>query len=425
MGAPLNILLPDRDPQPEISGLFGSRQESSTLDVLKAQVELPFIDIDTRLVFRAAKRFFSGDADDITDHRELNKMFPELDIPFNKPLSLEVAQEMSDIDVQRKGLQRIIQNGDPDSYLQQASGLALGIGVNILDPVGMALGMGIGRGLMAVMGKVVMRGGKAAKFLKPASRGLGGRVFEGAAGNAIQEMVVGRTLLKQEKVDVDTYNNLTFAIGAGILFPLGGAAFKFLRSGKNAIAKTNKVAALAESQMENGKRVHTEPYIRAELAKELQELEDNLTNMKRTREEALAAEAGIEGDKTFIRSVEEIDQDILELQEMVELARESAKAPLDRAEEARKANSPEEDIYFDKEAEDLLVSGEREPFIAERSKEFEDSFKEINDQIDELEASGESNTFVKKSLDEAKAVRDNADNFDRMARMATDCVRRG
>ena len=198
---PLNLLLPPQEP-----GLSANvrlfQPKSEILDVLGAQFVSAFEDTDTQLIKRKIQNAFL-ESDDKVNHLELNKMFPDLEVPFNKPTSLELAKSINKQNMKRRQLAKVIANGDPEGLMQRASGLLLGVGAGLMDPVGMALGMGIGRGITTLMGKVLLRsGGTLARVIRPITKGLGGRVFEGAVGNTIQELSIGRPLLKQEQVDI-------------------------------------------------------------------------------------------------------------------------------------------------------------------------------------------------------------------------------
>ena len=425
---PLNLLLPPQEP-----GLSANvrlfQPKSDTLDVLGAQFASAFEDTDTQLIKRKIQNAFL-ESDEKINHLELNKMFPDLEVPFNKPTSLELAKSINKQNIKRRQLAKVINNGDPEGLMQRASGLLLGVGAGLMDPVGMALGMGIGRGITTAMGKVLLRsGGTLARVIRPITTGLGGRVFEGAVGNTIQELSIGRPLLKQEQVDITTYDTLTQAIGAGIAFPVLARGsrniFKFISRGNDATLKATKTYGLAESQFENGKRLNTEPYVNAEMKKELPKMKEDLKNARDSgsiEELRLDLESAVKsGDKGKAKDLKALIATVKELEDLVEMA-ESVETP-DRSFEAKKANDITEDLYYDKEVmdgfndrADTLIPVDRKIEFEERTAVFEEEFTNFEDQ-------GDLSPAVKKAFDEARVELSQIETLDQIAKEATFCLR--
>lgn len=400
-------------------------KESSTLDVLGATFALSQTQGAAPAIGRLAERTLA-DQGEIFQPKELNELYPNMAVPFNKPMGTNRAKLLFEQNNKVRDLQKVINQGDPDNFLLEAGKFVVGMGAGMMDPVGMAIGMATGAGIMKVLGGSMLRGGVASKVLRTgtltaaqklegvaagkslssiatmqAEKSLAARAFEGGLGNLIEDVSVTQPLLREEQADMNTYNDLATSVAAGVLFPvgLGGAKkmFKFLRFGKNADLKTEKAVILAERQMENGQDVNIKPYVDAEMHSELPDLKEEL-------ELARASD-----DAVKVAELEEIVDEI-----------ENTPVP-DRAKEAELANSESARMARGDEIDDEFARGEIEEF-QDYETNFTEDFDDLHSQLDELDDA----YFDADELDGINAARKDVVNIqreDEMAKAVSFCVR--
>jgi len=400
LSLPLNILVRNdeqTDKPPSAFRPFDKRP--NTLEVLGASYALAFEDTYTQIMLRKAKNFFGEEDTDIVDQKELNKMFPEIEVPFNKPTSLSLAKDLSLQARKRRELQKVISEGSDGSTLMSIAQFGMGMGAQFVDPVGMAIGLSIGAGMGRIVGKAILGTGisRAAK-LRVLKGAVPTALFNGV-GNVIEEVGISTPLLRQEQKDVNVWQNAAFAFGAGVGFTAVGRTWGHFKKRKmeNAAAKA---VVLAEAQMENGNRLHVEPLMEAELSADAPKIRQELDEARRANQP------------------EEV---ITELENDLRTA-EDAVMP-DRATEAQKANNPDQSLAYDQKAVDDLKQGEIDLFEADRGKEFESQFDDIRDTINDLKAREDISPELEKVFKDVETELNQLDQVDEMARIATSCVR--
>lgn len=369
--------------------------ESSLVDVAQASLAEGILSGETSSIYRSIKLAMTSREDDVTDHHELNKMFPQIDVPFNEPTSMAKAQEIARRSDDRRLLQETIQNGGDSTFVK-----AVSFGANLipqaLDPVGLAAGMAVGAGLTKVMGFLGEGTKLATTITKP---GIAREIVEGVAGNVLTELAVVQPTTRMERQDIDTYESLTNAAAAGIVFPAvigaGKGLFSALKRGINAPDKMAKGAALAEAQMQTGKRVEVTDYATASAKNELPDLKEELANQ------------GDNADPELKAHIEEVE----------------SMPDVDRAAVAEKANSKQAELYHDPEVEaryDETLRSLEEPDV---HKMIRDSFEETNLELKQLESEG---NFSEAELEDLKLLRQdfaNIDKVDEMFKAAVHCMR--
>jgi len=262
---------------------FQIKPRTSLGEVARLRFTQAFEDAETMSIVRGVTDFINNNSnDDKVDHFELNEKYPDLEVPFNEPTSLEVAEDIYERQVIRREREEKIRNGDPESNLQKGVEFASSIAGNIIDPVGIATGVVIGAGVGKVLGSAL-------------SKGLGGRVVEGIAGNAISEFGIINPLSKAEQRDVDTTQSLINSVAGGTLIPVG---FKAIGKSSQLLKKLagfkdghSKAALQVKEQLEAGKQADIQPLVKALDGEDLNELE--------VRQNANAPEQDIYYNKAF------------------------------------------------------------------------------------------------------------------------------
>jgi len=451
----------EMDPPPDNFEPF--RKEYSTMEVLGATFSRTFIDSATPLVTRKIRRELDADTS-IIQPDDLNERYPGMPQPFNEPMSLSVADSLASTQRRRKQLDDIIGNGDPDSAIQNYGGFVVSLGVHIMDPVGMAVGGVIGKGLGWVASKALTRGGAGAitKTLGGLRQTkLSGQVTEGAIGGAAEELGLAQPLLNEEQQDEMTTTELALSVAAGGLFPVGlnglgrtaKSTFNFLKGGKRGTEKVTNSLHAVEGQLENGKRVDTEDYVNAEMQKELPELEKELeaarkaakkTAKKKTKKTAKKASkkaakkvakkttkkaAREEADTPIPRDAVETDladgpqksAKVKELEERVETAR-NAPTP-DRVESVRRHNSRESDLNYDPDIAETVKTNLDNPLLPEDiTPELTRQFTELDERVSRMDIESLPEE-IRIELDGARAEFNKVETVDKAFSAAENCVR--
>jgi len=348
--------------------------------------------------------------DDITSYKELNKMFPNIDEPFNKDTSLAYAQEINDRYHERRNLERIVANGDPDSTLLKAVSFGASIVPQALDPVGLAMGAFIGAGITKVVSHVarganVLSTATGRFFFKGGEKGLESTIAknmtEGLLGNVAGELAFIMPASRKEHADVNTYQNLTNAIIGGLTFPavVGGAkkAWKFLRGRRGAMEKS---MSLAEAQMEKGQLVEVEEFINAERKAALPDLEREL-------------EASRNAPDPDVKKIERLEKEIQEVKDMPEPDRQAA---------MEDANSREKSVHYDAEMdarskESAVIDNETADMVSYNKKRYDTVVGALDEYKDEWDAE------ELKQVQDIQSGVNNIEEVDTMMKMAFNCVR--
>lgn len=220
---------------------------------------------------------------------ELNKIYPDLNQPFDRAMNKEAAAEIYNRQQKKAVLSRIAEEG-PDGYL--AGGLKLGAGLvsHALDPVEFGAGVvtggvfGAGFGLAEGLGlKAVSKFGTSLGYGLTAEQieqrsliaTFGSHAFQGVTGNAALEPINAITSQAQgEKYDFSDIaeNALYGGIGfAGLQTAIHGV-MRFGKSSKLRYleAQGAEYAAAADriaiGQTEAGKKINIEPLVEQRIA---------------------------------------------------------------------------------------------------------------------------------------------------------------
>lgn len=393
---PLDTMLP-----PDTQGGPLIERQSTLGEVAQASFLEGINSAETSSIVRTIKLGMMSRQDDIMDHNELNKKFPEIDVPFNQPTSLSAAEEMAKRARERKLRQKIIAEGDQDSVAHSVVSFGANMIPQALDPVGIAAGLVLGGGITKTMGFLSKSGKVGAQLARVP---FASRVAEGVAGNLLAEAVFVQPASRMEQADVDTYESLTNAVVGGIAFPVvlgaAGKTIDFLKGGKRGVDKMTKAHTLAESQAQLGKKVNLEDYATAEKKAELPEMRDRLETLR--EQEPESPEIAI------------MERDISDIEKLPDP---------DRAQVAERANSPEEDLYFDPIARQKFDDAERGLEQTDFSTERREKFDFAQEQIKELEAEGEFSPADLKEIEQVRAEFAQIDKINELTKAATVCLR--
>lgn len=366
----------DQQPQPEQTPNMFVRDEdlrSSTWEVRKAQFMLARTDTTTELVKRWVGRLSLEDTDDMISPDEVSEIFPELEGVFSEPVSMAVAQQISNTALRRKRLNEIIQNGDPDSMRQSIEGLGLSIAAHIVDPIGIMTGMAIGKGATFALGKAMARGGVPTRV----ASGLTGTrraIAEGAGGNFIEEIVAAQPLMKQEMADINILQNATISGLAGAGFAAGvrgmSASMRYMTATPE---RASRALELGKQQLDEGMKLRTKEAIDAAM-------HEDLPNMRQLRDQAVAG-----GNK---KRADELD-------EQIKYAENNP--PPSRGDLVEEINSPRNHIDYDAEVNARADQAEVSPIEAD----IETKFANLREQAKELEFENNLSPEFRKALDDA------------------------
>jgi hypothetical protein len=190
----------------------------------KAGFELGFNEGPIMAMINAANRKKAEDQDSpIVAPEELNKMFPELEVPFGEPTKLSVAQGIAQRNYERKVLQQKLAAGDFTAPLAFAS-IAAG---SVLDPVNLALDAVVGFGV-----------GKIAQTLNVARRvealgKFGSSVVYNSVGNIPQEWMIANLNEEEQRAYSADEIVTNSVIGAGAFAGLGAMARLSMKGAKS------------------------------------------------------------------------------------------------------------------------------------------------------------------------------------------------
>jgi len=322
---------------------------SSRLDIAGAAFNLSFKQAETSSLVRTLKNEAANSDKDVEDHQALNKEY-RLPVPLNKPMSRAKFDRLVKEDIERKKLQDIIANGandNVDAIVSFGSSLA----AQAVDPIGIASGVVTG----SLAAKVMAKAGLAAR-----AGGIGTRVVDGVVGNLVAEAAFVIPNAKQEQQDIDTYDNLVNAIYGGVTFPI---ALKGLGLGFKATAKMFNLIEMRinAGQKPFGSIAEMESVTRADLDK----LIDRKTEL------SAKLESASEDEGFAIRQ----ELDALE-DSITKLDKEAS----DEKGLREQANSRDQDLYYDKEAQREVEEFTKNPQVASTKEVVDQTFtRELED----------------------------------------------
>lgn len=401
---PPEQITPEYLEQRNQTGFFTNQDpETSRWDVRRAQAQLTRVDTSTALVMRFGERMLDN-SQEAMNPDELNSMFPEMQGAFKNPMTVNSAMQIAATEERRRELQEIINSGDPDSWRQKIEGLAIGIGVHVLDPVGMATGFGIGAGFSRLAGMALSRSGSVATAAQAVARRPVLRAgLEGGVGSGIEEAALAIPLMKEELQDINTMENVGISMAAGSIFGAGLSALARTSVPQRLLRKdadtSEKAFTLVEQQLEAGKRADVDPYIRAVADKELPTLRKDLEEARTRGDEARAQE----------------------IEETIEYAQSHPPEP--RTEAATRQYSEEADLDYDPELPQRIrdveerIPTETESFLTSRFQELENRFTGLEQDGAEIPPS------LRKSFDESKAEISRIEETENAFLEYTNCLR--
>lgn len=357
MAIPIQIPTTINQPEADFS------KPSSDLEVLGATFVQSFRESSIGRLQRLGSTAIHtiGDESPMLEPDELNRRFPEMDIPFNKPTSTRKAEFLAKRARDVKFLGRIA-NNHRDSTVLNLSKMAVGFGSAALDPIGIASGLAVEVGVARALGqtiwgaKLVGASAKAAARAKAAGKALKAKTIssgtitarnaaEGVIGNVLEEVTLGVYTSKEDQADYDAAENISMAIAAGALMPVvikgGGAILKKAKrfSDNHFLNKspefTDKAAALAMHQAERGQSVDVTAVVNQAKRESLEEMEVELDDLREMDTEKFTPEE-VENHKVYTKEVEDSVDEIKNIKE-------------DPQEVAMRANSIEEDLYYNKD----------------------------------------------------------------------------
>lgn len=375
-------------------GDFTLQKPSSLVDVAAASFVNAVNMGETSSIFRAIKRQTISRDDDVVPHADLNKQFPNMETPFNEPTSMALAEELDRLNRQRRGLNKIIANGD-DNLVNKAVSFGSGIVGAALDPVGIAAGLLIGGGVNKVMAlkSIAQPVTKAGMIVKNAA--------EGVVGNVLSEATVVMPNQRAEQQDIDTYENFTNAVIAGVAFPAvigaGKASFDFLKS--RGQATMSKAFNLTEQQMQLGKRTDLRDFESVTKKTAAKELEADIDRIREFEPDEVVEDA-----ESIIAQAAEIED-------------------INPGEVRERANAREQGLFHDPEADriyDESINGFTSDVDAEFRAQREELFAGLEDlkrQEDVLDASDI------KEIDNLQTELNKIPDVEQAFKFASVCVR--
>lgn len=315
-----------------------------------------------------AKREYELKDDDsvVMEPQALNDKYKDMPVPFSEPTSAKKAHLLHQKAMRDKQLQKTA-NGHRPSTALEIGKFGAGLAANVIDPIGIVAGIGVGAGLTKLLAKTAFGSRVGYKTLSELSKSKGNlakaihtgadpadmamlvdkvvklekasasssaiarNMVEGAVGNLAEEAAISLPMAREAQEDYDAYESIAFAIGAGMALPaVTGSMSKLFGMYKNKPELAEKSMALAEQQAEAGKRIDT-----SEVDKQVRV--ENLEAMETQLEVLKANEA--EPDKIM-----ELEKDIQETK---------AQKPSDPKEVVENANSHKQDMFYKESYERL------------------------------------------------------------------------
>lgn len=162
---------------------------------------------------------------------DLNEKYPNMGVPFNKPMSEVAAFHLNEEATKRNDLQRIISEGPKGTFYNQAVNIGGSLVAHALDPVEFGAGALTGLGIKGV--GMLIKGSKAAAsstLLAKTGDALTKSGFvveagEGMLGNAVLEPFMYEQQ-KRAQVDYGIEDAFISVVGGGLAMPVLKKAFK-------------------------------------------------------------------------------------------------------------------------------------------------------------------------------------------------------
>lgn len=162
---------------------------------------------------------------------ELNEKYPNMGVPFNKPMSEVAAFHLNEEATKRNDLQRIISEGPKGTFYNQAVNIGGSLVAHALDPVEFGSGALMGLGIKGV--GMLIKGSQAAASSTLLAKtgesltksGFAVEAGEGMLGNAVLEPFMYQQQ-NRAQVDYGIEDAFISVVGGGLAMPVLKKAFK-------------------------------------------------------------------------------------------------------------------------------------------------------------------------------------------------------
>jgi len=416
-------------------------QRSTTGETLAAKFELawesgPFKSGLRSIQIQKAQRY-----DDVTHHDILNEELNP-DVPWTEPTSRAKAEKIIQYQEERKALERVILYGQtegPTNFLLGFGAELLGSGI---DPVGIAAGV-----LTAGGTHVAATTGLISKsfLISGSGKALGATIAEGVVGNTLSEALLVLPNQRLERRDVDEWENISNVILSSIAFPVAFSGIKFtakkikqFHKGEISFSKLfegkpkeemgvyaglhdytfeeiGKFVDLTEAKMNQGKRPDLTPeevdLIRGVDPDSLHRFTDKLEAMKKQSIVSIPWK----NTKEKLEFIKELDL-LIEQTKSTKQAKEHLN--FDPVEMREKANSPEEDMYNDKETAHAIATID-ESDLQPVSEKIKKDIEELHNP--ELVPKEKRTTYSKKVKDVTTRSRKKSAQVSEIYKLADKC----
>jgi hypothetical protein len=379
----------------EGSGGAGMEKPIGVAEQFARQVAIGYEQSLFKTAIRSFDNFISERDDDIMSAEDLNAQFPDLEVPFKEPTSLAVAKN---IDSHQRMIRMAQKGMDPNRVATDFLGNVAG---SMMDPLGYAVGGLVAKGMGAVASKAISRGlfqsGVGSKVAQELAEEVGKQslktqMFEGVAGNLIEEMTLLRPLALEEQRDMTVYDSVVGSVAAGIGFPTAIKAVKGISGTIRKLAnpKVSEAAMLdAKSQMDNGKTV----------------------DVTKSTDAALKREVGLIDKKL---ETDPTNQDLLDQKEILDSEIEGA--DLDRQAAIDELNSNDRDVLIDPKLKENLKDAE--PVQIDREAEVSAKEAETNEIIETLKKNENIDPITARELEGLEMRRKMVDLEDELLEAA-------
>ncbi len=214
-------------------------RESSLGETLSTSLREGFSFTPTAIIGRNSRTRGQTRTDDITDHNILNAEF-QPDVPFSRPTSRSKAETIIGFQKEQRARQEIIQRGKT-TPLRSFAGFAAELAGTALDPFEIIGGFGIGVAFeAAAMTNMIAKGFMRNSVLRNS--------VEGVVANTISEVAFVIPNTKDEKRQVNQYQNLANAVAGGAFLPVAFGALRYTAKKLQAFSKGKELPVKAESE---------------------------------------------------------------------------------------------------------------------------------------------------------------------------------
>lgn len=239
---------------PMEQGFVPVTKQSTLGEVLEASFTESLNHAETLNILKNYNMSIAEEEGDRISYKELNKMFPDVDVPFNEDMTMEKAGLIAEDARERHERNRIVANGD-DSFTTKALSFSSSLAAQAIDPVAIVGGLLTGgflkhAGITRAISTSLMRSGKTVQ-------GIGVGIAENLAFNVASEaaLIVPTQIENQENINL--YHNMVNAVVGSVAFPVAlGAAGKAFRwvTKLDSPDKVHAANAMQEAKLEAGKR---------------------------------------------------------------------------------------------------------------------------------------------------------------------------